>query len=199
MVTVIGLALAFLANAISPLGLSLRRNYFPNGTNAATSAPAPAPAKTKQTAAGGNPSNSTDTVAARLQANGLQVADHDEAVELFHDPRCAQGLIVFIDARDPDHFRAGHIPGAFEYDSYRPDQYLGTVLPACHAAEKIVVYCNGGDCEDSQFAAITLREAGIANEKLYVYEGGITDWTQSSLPIEIGKRNSGQIRNADNK
>jgi rhodanese-related sulfurtransferase len=60
-----------------------------------------------------------------------------------------------------------------------------------------VIYCNGGDCDDSESAAITLRDVGIANPKLFIYTGGITEWTTNGLPVEIGGRNSGNLRSAN--
>jgi rhodanese-related sulfurtransferase len=56
------------------------------------------------------------------------------------------------------------------------------------------VYCTGGDCEDSEFTAIFLRDVGIPKEKLFVYGGGMTDWTTNGLPVEIGGRKSGNFR-----
>jgi rhodanese-related sulfurtransferase len=104
---------------------------------------------------------------------------------------------VFIDARDESHYREGHIPGACEFDPYRPDKYFAAILPICRAAEQIVVYCNGGDCDDSETAAILLRNVGIANQKLFIYGGGITEWTDNNLPVETGARNSGNLRGAN--
>ena len=122
--------------------------------------------------------------------------DGSQAAQLFQDPRFKQGSIVFIDARDEQHYQEGHIPGAYEFDPYRPEKYFAAVLPVCKAAEQIVVYCNGGDCDDSESAALLLRDVGIANQKLFVYGGGITEWTTNGLPVETGERNSGNLRNA---
>jgi hypothetical protein len=40
-------------------------------------------------------------------------------------------------------------------------------------------------------------EFGIPAAKLLVYGGGITEWTANGLPIEVGARKSGQLRNAN--
>ncbi len=61
-------------------------------------------------------------------------------------------------------------------------------------AERVVVYCNGGNCEDSELAASLLRDAGIPAEKLQVYLGGFTEWEAQGMPVEIGVRSSGQLR-----
>ena len=71
---------------------------------------------------------------------------------------------------------------------------FGDVLPVCQKAEQIVVYCNGGDCDDSETAALLLRDVGIPNQKLFVYGGGMAEWITNSLPVETGARNSGNLR-----
>jgi 3-mercaptopyruvate sulfurtransferase SseA len=58
-----------------------------------------------------------------------------------------------------------------------------------------VIYCNGGTCEDSEYVA-TLLMSAIPKEKLLVYGGGWTEWTTNSMPVEIGPRNSGNIRSS---
>jgi rhodanese-related sulfurtransferase len=112
-------------------------------------------------------------------------------LDLFHDPRYQEGPIVFVDARNQEHYEDGHIPGAYPLDPYHPDQQMPGVLTACQAADQVVVYCTGGDCEDADTTAILLREAGVPNQKLFVYGGGYDDWTGNRLPVEHGARNSG--------
>jgi rhodanese-related sulfurtransferase len=144
--------------------------------------------------ASANPVSDLDRLAARLRNENLHLADSKQAITLFQDPRYAQGRLIFVDARNDDHYQAGHVPGAYQLDHYRPGDYLAAVLPACQVAEQIVVYCNGGDCEDSENTAIFLRDAQIPGEKLFVYAGGITEWAASGMPVETGARNSGELR-----
>jgi rhodanese-related sulfurtransferase len=185
LVVVVGLGLSLAANEISPRGLALSRNYFPSGTNPGPSRIAPTPAQTNE------PSEAAQ-LSERLRGKNLQELKRSQAEILFHDPRDQDGRIVFVDARDEEHYQEGHIPGAYGLDPYHPEKELGTVLPVCQAAEKVVVYCTGGDCEDSDTAAILLREAGVAGQKLFVYGGGFTDWETGHLPVETGARNSGK-------
>jgi rhodanese-related sulfurtransferase len=70
---------------------------------------------------------------------------------------------------------------------------MATVLPVCQLAQEVVVYCNGGNCEDSAFATSFLVSAGISKEKLSVYPGGIAEWSTNRMPIEVGVRNSGHM------
>jgi len=194
LVAATGIVLAFGANLVSPRGLALTRNYFPAGISR------PVPAATSVSSphdmASTNPpaSSPAQLLAVRLKEQGLQSVDGQQAAQLFHDPRFKQGSIAFIDARDEQHYGEGHIPGACEFDPYYPEKYFATVLPVCQAAEQIVVYCNGGDCDDSASAAILLRDVGIANRKFFIYTGGIPEWITNGLPVEIGGRNSGNLR-----
>jgi len=193
-VAVIGLAAAFFANAVSPRGLSLTRDFFGAtrviGTNAAV-----------QSASQSNSPNLAvaaidpvhEQVLAQLQAEGIHLAGSNQVLQLFQDPRVQQRLILFVDARDDAHYQAAHIPGAYQLDYYYPEKYLGTVLPLYQVAEQIVIYCNGGDCADSARTALFLGSAGIPKPKLLVYTGGITEWQTNGLPLEAGERGSGQI------
>jgi rhodanese-related sulfurtransferase len=172
LVAAAGVGFAFLANQISPRGLKLTRNY--------STTPA------SQT--------SGQSLEDRLKAQGLHLIKRPEVEQLFHDPRREQNAILFIDARGEDDYQKGHIPGACEFDPYYPEKYLPTALPPCEIADQIVVYCTGGDCEDSQAAAVYLRDAaGIPGDKLLVYGGGMTEWETNGLAVEIGARNSGDI------
>jgi len=142
---------------------------------------------------GTNAASPWEILRARLAEKGLTLADSNQVTQLFHDPRYEQELIVFVDARDDQSYKKGHIPGAYQFDYHYFEKYLHTLLPACQAAQQILVYCNGGDCEDSEFAATMLRDAGIPKEKLFVYGGGITEWTNTNLPLEAGVRKSGTL------
>ena len=189
---VVGAALAFAANTLSPRGLSLTKNYFP-GTGA-TVAPPVAAATNAIGAAPARTNSPMELLSARFQAEGLQLTDSNRVAQFFHDPRREQDGVIFIDARDEDHYRAGHIPGAYLFDRFHPEIYLTNVLSVCLTAEQIIFYCHGGECEDSEHAAIMLRDSiSIPKEKLFVYEGGITEWATNGLPIELGQRNSGQF------
>jgi rhodanese-related sulfurtransferase len=187
LVVAVGTIVAFAANALSHRGLKLTKDYFHGETLPV------ARAKTNRTAVVASSTNAApDPVIARLKEKGLQVVNGEQAMELFHDPLYQQGAIIFIDARNDEHYQGGHIPGAYQFDNYHPENYMGTVFPLCQSAQKIVIYCSGGNCEDSQFAALTLRDAQVPNEKLFVFTGGVTEWTNRGYAIEVGERNSGR-------
>jgi rhodanese-related sulfurtransferase len=193
LVAVIGAVLAFAANAISPRGLQLTKDYFPG---AKVTLPAPAARTNLAGAAVATTNSPLELLSARLRQDGLQLVDSNQVATFYGDPRRGQDGVIFIDARDEDHYRAGHIPGAYHFDRFHPENYLTNVVSVCQTAQQIVFYCNGGDCDDSEHAALMLRDSiGIPKEKLFVYGGGITEWTTNGLPLEVGPRNSGQFTN----
>jgi rhodanese-related sulfurtransferase len=188
LVAVIGAILAFLANSLSPRGLKLTRDYDNRKPLAVTNA--------LVTLNSTNAPSPAETLAADLQAQGLQLARSNQVLKFFHDPGYQQGLIAFLDARHPEDYEQGHIPKAYLFDYAHPEAYVAGVFPACQIALQVVVYCNGGQCEDSERAALFLRDLGIPREKLFVYAGGITEWRSNALPIELGERNSGKLLQA---
>jgi rhodanese-related sulfurtransferase len=193
LVAALGAVLAFAANGLSPRGLKLSNNYFP-GAQPTLPSPTKAAAVTSPKTTNANPA--VELLSARLQQDGLQLADGKLAQQLFRDPRRNQDLVIFIDARDDPHYAAGHIPGAYHFDRFHPEDYLTNVVQACLSAEQIVFYCNGGDCDDSEHAAIMLRDSlGLPQDKVFVYGGGIMEWTSNGLPLEVGVRNSGVLTN----
>ncbi|MCC6234762.1 MAG: rhodanese-like domain-containing protein [Verrucomicrobiales bacterium] len=217
-----GLAVAVVANAISPRGLSWTRDYFPALTVPTTTpaaAPAPGesalprttagasssvavavtPASTVVTASTTNPTSpgravEAGSVADRLKQRGLAVVSFEEVVRYFEDPRREQERILFVDARKDERYSEGHIPGAYPLDHYYPDRYLPELLPACQLAEVIIVYCTGGACEDSEFAALLLKEAGVAADRLRVFLGGMEEWRARGRLMEVGARQSGELK-----
>ena len=196
-VVVAGLILALTANALSPRGLRLGQNYFPSAAGSALPARVAETNSDARPPEGRNPAASEATATLRrLEQRGLQLISSNEVVALFRDPRREQVLIAFIDARDDEHYQAGHIPGAWQFHHYHADTYFPVVLPVCMNAQQVVVYCTGGTCEDSEFAAVMLRDAGVPRSSLFVYAGGITEWKGNGLPVETGGRGSGQLLNS---
>ena len=180
-VVLLGAGFAFAANALSPRGLSLSRDYFPTSAH-----PPMAPSTASAPATPAAPSGEED-VATRLKGKGLRDLTRVELQALLKDPRHDMGLIVIVDARDPEKFRQARIPGALNLDVYHPEKQMSAVLAACQAAEQVVVYCMGGECEDADTGAILLRDAGVPADKISVYGGGMTEWTDLHLPTESGE------------
>src|SRR5437870_2171451 len=111
LVTALGLAFALAANALSPRGLRLSRNYFPGDHQPIVVAPPGVHSKSAPTT--GISTNRLTAVLERLRQQNLQSATSNEVIELFRDPRYEQGVVVFVDARNDQDYQAGHIPGAW--------------------------------------------------------------------------------------
>ncbi len=164
LVGAIGVGFAFLANQLSPRGLNPFMNYSPGGARA-SALPRPAIVPSEPPGAT-NASSPAALLAARLKENGLRLLQRAEVEKLFHDPRLQQDAIMFIDARDEDDYGKGHIPGAFEFYHYHPGKYLAGVLTPCQLAEQIIVYCNGGDCDDSESARQSHCFRGVGGREI---------------------------------
>lgn len=106
--------------------------------------------------------------------------------ELFQDPKAGYGVYVFVDARSDEPYQAGHIPGAVQCDFYRIGSYLDTVLGKVFGAEKVIVYCNGGECEDSLSVCGELLNNAVPWPNIYLFKGGWEAWHQSGMPFKAG-------------
>lgn len=219
MVGVLGLVIGLIANTANPNGLSLTRNYYPprkppvgkphgdkpdlesqrentirHGpalqTGPATRPPPPAPTQDEEL--------TEDQIIDNLEKAGFQAIAHQTMVEMYEDPFYKDGLYLIVDARSEALYQKGHIPGAYHLDYYYADRYVDAVMKAYHiadgvTAEKIVVYCNGGKCEDSELTADYLQKQGVDPHKVFIYGLGFTGWKARGMPIETGDRNSGNI------
>lgn len=189
-----GLALA--GNALRQDRLQITRNYFekpkvnlppaPNGHAAAPDPGAePEPPVDPQPVA---PAVGQHNGAQVNPRHGLLVIGYERALEIYQDPMYQDSLCIFVDARSDAAYAEGHVPGAYQFDHYHSDRYLPELLPAARGAERIVIYCEGGDCEDSIFAATDLLEQEIEYDCILIYEGGIEEWERNGAPLELGGR-----------
>lgn len=92
---------------------------------------------------------------------------------------------LFIDARETVRYEDGHIPGALslpaeEFEDLGKGRARQTVLYTLRAAETVVVYCDGPECQASDRLARLLAEEGVRNLK--VYPGGWPEWEAAGLP-----------------
>jgi rhodanese-related sulfurtransferase len=198
-IAVVGIGLALVANTLSPRGLVLGRDYFPGQGEEAS--------ERAGLLLGGASERDDGLVLdegeravvgeleGRLAARGYGLVDGAEAEALFQDARHEQELVMFVDARNARRYASGHVPGAYHLDPFYPEAGLGEVLPVALMAEMVIIYCTGGDCEDSEFGAVLLEEAGVPAERLYVYGGGWDEWRERGLPVETGQRRSGVMGN----
>ena len=97
---------------------------------------------------------------------------------------------LFLDARRTSVYEQGHIPGARPFSVWESDiddkvRKLFDERSDPRDQEKpIVIYCSGGDCEDSHMLAQKLW--GIQFNNIYVYKDGFPDWERRREPIHSG-------------
>lgn len=189
-------AIGLVANTVGPRAIKLSRDYFPKAPPR-PQADSPTSAKSGPTTnpPDANAPSAGDTVATddppdvpvSTLEHTLQPADSDRVLQWFEEMPTSSGLVVFVDARPDSEYEEGHIPGALHVDHYQQDAYWPAVEDRVRAARVVIVYCAGGDCEDSIFLSNDLiYQYGIPYENVFLYEGGIKDWTANARPVKEG-------------
>jgi len=96
--------------------------------------------------------------------------------------------VPFLDARRSAEYSAGHIEGAWSLPVWEADlearitEFEALAGPV--SATPLVLYCSGGDCEDSHLLAQKLSPLGYRN--LLIYRAGYPDWVRQGHPIRTG-------------
>jgi rhodanese-related sulfurtransferase len=107
----------------------------------------------------------------------------DDAEALFRQGR------LFLDARRTSAYTDGHIPGARSFpvwESDIADRVKAFFEEGLDQNAPIVIYCSGGDCEDSHMLAEKLYMVGFNN--LLVYKDGFPGWQKGGLPAVKGRK-----------
>jgi len=138
---------------------------------------APAPAASASVGSAASPSSGAVT-----QAPWTEISGEDAA-------RRRESGAIFFDARRSAEYRSGHIAGARSLSVWEAgvEEGIQKFFGEGHApGEDIVVYCNGGECEDSHTLAQKLFLAGF--DHVSVYKDGFPDWKKRGLPIHGGDK-----------
>ncbi|MBI4914108.1 MAG: hypothetical protein HY823_15370 [Acidobacteria bacterium] len=93
---------------------------------------------------------------------------------------------TFVDARRSAQFLLGHVPGSRSLPAWEEglaEQAEALALGA-DLDLPVVIYCSGGDCQDSHLVAQKLWLAGFRNLRIYV--DGFPDWERRGLPVATG-------------
>jgi rhodanese-related sulfurtransferase len=100
-------------------------------------------------------------------------------------PREAQRLLAAgatpLDARRPEDFATGHLPGALNLPVEEFDLYFPRIQPRLDRATPLVVYCGGGECTLSHELAQALRPMGF---RVKILRGGLEAWKAAGLGVE---------------
>ncbi len=98
---------------------------------------------------------------------------------LVDDPKSG---VVLIDARAPQDFSAGHIPGAKNLPMNSFTGREGDLDPAIASGKAIVVY---GDNPGSSIArGTTKRMLASGYEGVFFFSGGLSEWKRSGFDVK---------------
>ena len=186
---VLGILVAVGANAVRASGsIKLTKNYFDKGfeeVKQLTAQPA-TDSRASQSVAVASPDASNEETAQHSD-HPYQEISFEEVAAIFNNPDGQTGAVAFVDARSDEAYEAGHIPGAIQADHYRLEDCIGILLDYADASEKLIVYCSGGECEDSMFVCKDLLDFDVLYDKIYLYSGGWKEWTKRGMPVATGR------------
>jgi len=95
------------------------------------------------------------------------------------------GAALLVDARDPEFFERGHIPGAVSLPVRDFDSVFPKLEEQLRAAPRVITYCDGASCEMSVELTEKLLFAGL--EYIEIFTGGIQQWQGAGQPVVVGK------------
>jgi rhodanese-related sulfurtransferase len=182
-------ALAGVAAAVSNAVAGPERRLRWIGSYASAAAPgAPVLTPTAATAAQVSPAQPV----AGASADGKVFPPHPQKawIEISGDDVAsvhARGDILFLDARRSSVYRDGHIAGARSiaiWEADADDKVRALFAEGRDQSAPVVIYCSGGDCEDSHMLAEKLYKVGFDN--VLVYKDGYPDWQKRGLAVTRG-------------
>ena len=95
------------------------------------------------------------------------------------------GDALFVDARDPEFFEQGHIPGAVSLPVRDFESVFPRLKEKLRAAPRVITYCDGASCEMSVELTEKLLFADI--EYIEIFTGGIQQWQGAGQPVVAGR------------
>ncbi|MCJ7750446.1 MAG: rhodanese-like domain-containing protein [Armatimonadetes bacterium] len=120
-----------------------------------------------------------DSSATPALPKGIRGVDLPEALSAFDEDAA-----LFLDARSPEDYAEGHVPGALSLPAYEFDAQFPEIADRVEEAQSIIVYCDGVECSDSIHVAERLVEYGFPD--VSVFESGWRAWAESGAPVSEG-------------
>jgi len=120
------------------------------------------------------PAEAVDRLAARFR---FETDCADVASDLAH----GVGGFVVVDARSPEKYAAGHVPGAVNLPTRGITEQSTAGLDR---GQLYVTYCDGPHCNGSTRSALRLAELGFRVKEML---GGFHFWTIDGHPVEYGR------------
>ncbi len=168
------LVLSALACALGLVSIAFRSEEFPWF-------PDPSEAIAGSCELGSAPGEDGETGEAADALSQVERISFREAVALVGD----RGA-TFVDARSPELFAEGHIPGALNLPATDAEATLTMQSFPLPIDELVVCYCEGWSCEQSELLGKILQDQ-VGCQQVRVLAGGWLRWTERGGPIERGK------------
>ena len=92
------------------------------------------------------------------------------------------GEAIFLDARDEESYKKGHIKNAINVPYTLPIKEKLKLMSSIPFNMPLVSYCDGAECKASEGLAIELSQIGY--ERVMIFFGGWDDWQESNYPVE---------------
>jgi rhodanese-related sulfurtransferase len=127
----------------------------------------------------------SEKLAQKQQAGGFPAVSLAETMAAF-----TRGDALFLDARDPDFYKLGHIPGALNLPVQEFERVFPRMRERLEAAPWLIAYCDGGSCEAS--VEVTERLFLVGIDRVSVFPGGFQQWKDSGQAVEQGEGSKGQ-------
>lgn len=102
-----------------------------------------------------------------------------------YDQGLADGMTFFVDSRKKEEFVAGHILGALRIDSKSFESGDPPELSLIPRDAIVIVYCNGGQCDESENVAKWITSSGY--KRVYVLHDGFPGWKALGHPVGVGE------------
>ena len=94
------------------------------------------------------------------------------------------GTALFLDARNPADYEAGHIGQALNLPVESFAESYARLAPMLSPDSQLIVYCDGTECELSHRLADELHHLGYTN--VHMLFNGWTSWRTNGFPVETG-------------
>ncbi len=107
----------------------------------------------------------------------LEIGDLKLAKEMYDS-----GSFLFVDARSPEDYEAGHIREAISLPIGQFDEVIHDFLDQYTPETRIVTYCSGRNCGDSHQLAQILLDFGYSRVNVLI--DGFSEWKAEGYPVE---------------
>ena len=109
-----------------------------------------------------------------------RLAFETDPSDVYADLRNGETGFIVLDARTPEAYARGHVPGAISFPHRTIEAATASSLPK---NKLIVTYCDGVFCNASTKAAAKLTGLGFKVKEMI---HGMAGWREEGYPIETG-------------